>query len=304
MQTLSEQQPKPWAGTTYGNGWMHKWLIRLLRYIDVRLLYGFVAVFVVPVCLVVNPAQRITYHYFRRRWQMSRLKACLMTYRNFYLFSQIVIDKFAMYAGKHFNIDIEGFNHFQQLSSQPEGFLQLSAHVGNYEIAGYTLRTERKRFNALVFGGEKESVMANRNRMFLHTNIRMIGIRHDMSHLFEINEALAHGEIVSMPADRILGSNKSIALHFIGAEAHFPQGPFSVATMRGLNVLAVNVMKVSSKGYKIYVTPLQYQKDASRKEQIQQLAESYAKELERIVTIYPAQWYNYFPFWNDDNHLL
>lgn len=299
---MNHEQSKPWAGTTYGNGWMHHWLIRILRHIDIRLLYAFVAVFVIPVCLIVNPAQRITYRYFRRRWGMSWWKACINTYRNFYLFAQVVIDKFAMYAGKKFEIDVIGYEHFKTLVGKPDGFLQLSAHVGNYEIAGYTLTSEHKRFNALVFGGEKASVMENRNKMFEGTNIKMIGIRHDMSHLFEINDALVKGEIVSMPADRIFGSQKSLTVSLLGKEALLPSGPFSVATMRSLSVLAVNVMKVSCKAYKIYVTPLQYDNTLPRKQQTQQLAEAYAKELERIIRLYPLQWYNYFDFWNENTY--
>jgi predicted LPLAT superfamily acyltransferase len=68
--------------------------------------------------------------------------------------------------------------------------------------------------------------------------------------------------------------------------------------MRGLDCLAVNVMKTGAKSYRIYVTPLTYDKQAPRAEQVRGLADSYARELERIVTMYPEQWYNYFEFWN------
>ena len=202
-----------------------------------------------------------------------------------------------MYAGKQFDIEIEGYAHFRNLEEQFEGFIQLSAHVGNYEIAGYTLKAENKRLNALVFGGEKETVMANRKRMFEEANIRMIGISSDMSHLFEINNALSNGEIVSMPADRMLGSAKQISHTFLGKSASFPAGPFTVATSLSLNVLAVNVMKTSSSSYKIIIAPLAYDKTAPKKEQIMQLSSAYVRELERIVRQYPEQWYNYYDFW-------
>ena len=290
-------QSNNWAGTTYGNEWMHKWLIRLLRYIDTRVLYLFVAVFVIPVCLLLNPSRGIAYRYFRKRIGYGRLKSAWMTYANHCLFGQTVIDKFAMYAGKTFDIEIENGNLFLDLASRKEGFVQLSAHVGNYEIAGYTLVAESKRFNALAFGGEKASVMQNRNKMFAETNINMIVICPDMSHLFEIDRALTDGEIVSIPADRINGSEKSIMQDFLGAKAKFPLGPFAVATSRSLDVLAVNVMKTSLRSYKIYVTPLRYDKEAPRQEQIKQLSFAYVAELEKCVRKYPAQWYNYFEFW-------
>ena len=289
---------KQWAGTTYGNEWMHKWLIRILRYIDVRFLYLFVAVFIIPVCLVLNPSRSIAYRYFRQRIGYGRLKSAWKTYVNHCLFGQVVIDKFAMYAGKKFHIEIENYDAYIHLTKQKEGFLQLSAHIGNYEIAGYTLTCQDKRINALVYAGEKASVMRNRDRMFADTNTKMIAISPDMSHLFEIDEALSNGEIVSMPADRSSGSSKYIEHIFLGAKARFPLGPFSVATMHGYDVLAINVMKASLRSYKIYVTPLPYDKAATRQEQIRQLSMAYVNELEKRVRQYPAQWYNYFDFWN------
>ena len=289
---------KQWEGTTLGNSAMHRWLIGMLRRIDVRFIYVFAYVFVVPPSLF-RPGYKFIYRFFRERFGESSLNAFWHTYQNHCLFAQAVIDKFAMYAGKTFEVQIEGFEHFQRLATRQTGFVQLSSHMGNYEIAGYTLVTETKHFNAIVYMGEKASVMENRNRMFSHTNIRMIPICEDMSHLFEIDRALSDGEIVSIPADRIWGSKKTLTTNFLGCEARFPMGPFSVAAMRGLDVLAVNVMKASSKRYQIYVTPLDYDKEAPRSRQNDQLLQAYVAELERLLKLYPTQWYNYFDFWKE-----
>ena len=43
-----------WSGTTFGNGGMHSALIAVMKVMDVRLIYAFVSVFVVPVCLILN----------------------------------------------------------------------------------------------------------------------------------------------------------------------------------------------------------------------------------------------------------
>jgi predicted LPLAT superfamily acyltransferase len=290
-----------WDGTTYGSGGMHRWLIRLLRCLDVRILYVFSDIFVIPVCMIFRPGGRIIYRYFRRRHGLGRWKSVWKTYVNHCLFSQVVIDRFAMYAGKRFQVNIEGYDAFLRLSERPEGFVQLSAHVGNYELAGYSLRAESKMMNALVYFGEKASVMENRHRMFSGNNIRMIAVKPDMSHLFEMDRALCDGEILSMPADRFSGSEKGLSFRFLDAEARFPMGPFSVATMRGLDVLAVNVMKTGTKRYTIFVLPLSYDKEAPRKEQIRQLGQAYVNELERVVRQFPEQWYNYYDFWNERN---
>ena len=290
---------KQWDGTTYGNGLMHRWLIGLLRRIDVRFIYVFAYVFVIPPCLF-RPGFKFIYRFFRERFGQSPVRAFWSTYLNHCLFAQVVIDKFAMYAGKKFDVQIEGNEHFLRLAAQEPGFVQLSSHMGNYEIAGYSLEAKSKRFNAIVFYGEKATVMENRNKMFAQTNIRMIPIREDMSHLFEIDRALSDGEIVSIPGDRIWCSPKVLKAEFLGKEARFPMGPFTVAAMRGLDVLAVNVMKVSSKCYRIYVTPLDYDKQAPRRRQTDQLLHNYVAELERLLALYPTQWYNYFDFWKDE----
>ncbi|MCR5152074.1 MAG: lysophospholipid acyltransferase family protein [Prevotella sp.] len=274
---------------------MHKWLIGLLRWVDVRIIYVFTAIFILPFCMLIKT--RVNYRYFRRQQKYGVFHSIGAMYMNYYYFSQVVIDRFAMYAGRKFNIETVGYEHYELLAKQPEGFIQLSSHVGNYEIAGYTLVAKDKPFNALVFFGEKESVMQGRSSRFADTNIRMIPVSNDMSHIFLIEEALANGETVSMPADRILGSKKTIELPFLNGVADFPIGPFRVATMRGLDVLAVNVMKTSMTSYKIYVTPLTYDHSLPRNEQIKALAEAYVKELERMMKLYPTQWYNYFDFW-------
>jgi predicted LPLAT superfamily acyltransferase len=295
---VSELKHDKWAGTTYGNGWMHKWLIKLLRVIDVRILYAFAAVFVVPPTMCINKnARRVMYRFYRDRLGYGAMRSAWMVYKNHCDFSQVVIDRFAMYAGKKFKIELDGYDQFLNLAAQLSGFIQLSSHIGNYEIAGYSLVAETKRFNALVFAGEKESVMANRSKMFDGNNIRMIPMMSDISHLFVINQALSDGEILSMPADRVFGSQKSFDIDFLGSVARFPQGPFIMAAVRDVPMLFVAVMKTASKTYHIIIRQIESAEQGTSKQKAESLAKQYVKLLETTVLRYPSQWYNYFDFW-------
>lgn len=288
---------KQWAGNTFGTTTMHRWLVKVLRHSDPRIWYVFNDIFVVPMCMLLSPGARIAWHYFRRRWHYGWLKSAWMTFYNHVLFAQVVIDKFALYAGKRMHLDIVNYDLFQHLASQKAGFVILSAHIGNYEMAGYELVSDKKRFNALVYGQEKATVMEGRQGLFSGNNIRMIPIQSDMSHLFTMEKALAGGEIVSIPGDRVFGSPRTVTINLLGSPADIPVGPFSVAAMRGLDVVALNVMKTSTRGYTAYVTPLSYDKSQPRRVQVRQLADAYASELERMLHMYPAQWFNYFEFW-------
>lgn len=279
---------------------MHRTLIGSLRWLDVRLIYVFTSIFIIPVCLLLNlnHSRTTAYRYFRQRLGYGCLRASWYTYVNHCLFAQVVVDRFAVFAGKRFKLDIDGYEYFQQLELETKGFVILSSHIGCYEVAGYSLISKSKRFNALVFGGEKATVMKGRQEALSEHNIRMIPVREDMSHLFIVNEALSNNEIMSMPADRIVGSAKVVNVNFFGETASLPAGPFSVTTMNGFDALAVNVMKISAKRYKVYVTRLSYDTQAPRKQQMQQLANCYVEELERRVRQYPSQWFNFYDFWS------
>lgn len=231
-----------------------------------------------------------SYGLYRRRFGMNPLKAFFYVYLNHFRFGQIIIDRFAMYAGHTSRIDVDGQKLFDELERGTSCFIQLSAHVGNYELAGYSLVPVHKEFYALVFSGETETVTASRMQMFADHHVNMIPVSSDWSHVFVLNEALQKGNIVSMPGDRIFGSPRCITCRFFGTPAKFPLGPFILAVQRNIPLLAVFVMKTGAKTYRIHVRRLK----GDNKEA---LAQCYADELEKIIKQYPTQWFNFYNFW-------
>ena len=263
-----------------------------------RLMYGFVAVFVVPFYFLFSKGYKPMYHFFRNRLGYSPIKSFVWVYRNFCRFSQVILDRFYMYAGGKFDFEIENYHLYKDCAAAEPGFLILSAHVGSYEAAGYTLVATEKRYNALVFSGEAESVMRNREKMFEETNIRMIPVKEDMSHIFVMNSALADGESVSIPADRVVGEQKTVTCDFLGAPAKFPLGPFVLAAQREIVALSIHVMKETAKRYHIFIEQLSNQGNTIR-EKAANLAQQYASSIESVLRKYPEQWFNYYEFWDD-----
>ena len=236
------------------------------------------------------------YMYFRHRYSYSPFKSFVNVYLNHFTFGQVILDRFAFYSGKRFNINIIGNEKYEELINGENGFLMLSSHVGNYELAGYHLKAKNKSIYALIYGGETETVMKNRNKMFEGHNINMIPVTSDMSHLFEINNALREGNIVSMPGDRIFGSTKYLDLMFLGENAKFPLGPFAIAAQREVPILSVFVMKESTNNYTIYVKRID-STATNRKERIDFMAKQFVSNLEEVILKYPKQWFNYYNFW-------
>jgi predicted LPLAT superfamily acyltransferase len=279
---------------------MHRTLIKVLRLMGVRPMYLVMGIFVVPFYFVLHrQAFMAIWHYMRQRQGFGRWKSLRMAYLNHYRFGQVVLDRFAMYAGIKFQLDRVNNELFTELSNDDEGFVILSCHVGCYEMAGYTFTATKKPYNALVYGGETQSVMENRRRLFTMHNIRMIPTSDDMSHIFEMNNALANGEIVSIPADRIYGSPRTVECQLLGAKANLPLGPFTLATQRDAKTIAIFVMKESAYRYTVYIRSVQADPQLKRNERTAALAQAFATEMETILRKYPEQWYNYYEFWGE-----
>ena len=290
-------QHNEWSGKTDGQPWMQRSLIAMFRVLPLWLLYGVMAL-VVPFYMIFNrEGFRTMYQFFRERMDYGGWKSFWSVYANHFKFGQIILDRFGVYAGKKYHFINEGQELMDKLELLPEGFILLSSHVGNYEIAGYSLKPKHKKINALVFAGETATVMENRQRILSQNNMSMIPVKEDLSHLFALNTALDNGEMVSMPADRVFGSQKSVECQFFGAKANFPLGAFAMAVQKEVPVLAIFVMKEGMKKYHAFVRQVSCDKTASRREQMSQLAQSFASNLEEIVRRYPTQWFNYFDFW-------
>lgn len=294
-----------WKGTTGGTTWMHRLLTATLRVLPLWMVYVAMAVLVVPGYMLFSRQGYLSaYHFFRRHLRQSVPRAFANVYRNHVKFGQVIIDRFYVYAGGRFHFDMDNYDLYLRLSAEPSGFVVLSAHVGNYELAGYTLQAQHKHLYALVFSGEMATVMRNRTRLFAGNNIEMVPVADDMSHLFTLSNALADGNIVSIPGDRVLGSKRTVPCAFLGQDAPFPLGPFVLATQRPVPVLAVWVMKTGLKRYRIHIEQLSVDdQEPTARRRAAALAAAYAGRLESIVRRYPTQWFNYYEFWNkpEDN---
>jgi len=289
---------KQWKGKTDGTSWMHQSLIIGFRYINLNIIYAVMGIFVVPFYLLFAHKGYISmYRFFRQRFCYAPLKSFRYTYLNHYRFGQIILDRFAAYAGKKFDCEIINNDTFCNLSDGDAGLVIISSHVGNYELAGYMLKADKKRFNALVYSGEAKAVMENRNRILSANNIRMIAVQKDMSHLFMMSSALSDGEILSIPGDRIFGSPRSVECDFFGGKAKFPLGPFAIAVQRDTPLLAVFVMKETSSRYKIQINSINSHGKDNR-ERTANAAQHFALLLEAVVRQYPEQWFNYYNFWS------
>ena len=291
-------EERAWEGVTGGSTFGQKAMKILFSVVSVRIGYA-ILVFVVPFYMLFARTRYMAiYSYFRKRHGYPPVKSFFKSYRNHFLFGQMMFDRFAVYAGQNkFRVDNPENDLFLEMVYAKHGCIIASSHVGNPELCGYLLSQKTKRINSMIFGGEAEEVQKNRTKVLDDNNVRLIPVSDDMSHIFLINEALTSGEMVSMPCDRAFGSAKTVECDFLNGKANFPVGAFVLALQYNVPVVALFVLKMPALLYRIHVISVPMPQEGTKREKIKLMTRSFAEILEDIAKRYPEQWFNFYDFW-------
>jgi predicted LPLAT superfamily acyltransferase len=249
--------------------------------------------------LFSRKATRALNVYFKERLAYSRGKATRAIYRTYYLFGQTLIDKVAVMAGLNtpFTYDFDGEEWLHQMVKDGTGGLLLSAHMGNWEIAGHLLKRLKAPINVVMYDGEQEQIKAYLEKVTGGRNMKLIIIRDDLGHIFAINEALQRNELVCMHADRFLEGNKTISTQFLGKTANFPAGPFLLAASLQVPVSFVYAFKESNRHYHFFASEPVLYREGAKQERIMKALQDFVMETEKKVSLYPSQWFNFYDFW-------
>ncbi|MBG9376673.1 lipid A biosynthesis acyltransferase [Panacibacter sp. DH6] len=244
-------------------------------------------------------SSKIIYRFYRYRLHQPVLRSLLNLYRNYYIFGQTLIDKIAVMAVSEnkFTYNFDGEDILRQVTAQQKGGMLLSAHIGNWEIAGFLLRRLNTKINIVIFDGEHERIKQYLGSVTQQSAAKFIILRNDLSHIYEIAAALKNNELVCMHADRFLEGNKTLTVDFLGRPAKFPLGPFLLAAQFKVPVSFVFAMKESALHYHFFASPVKNLTATTKEAAMQQMLHAFSTEMEQKVKTYPQQWFNYYDFW-------
>ncbi|KAA5534173.1 LpxL/LpxP family acyltransferase [Paenimyroides baculatum] len=289
-----------WSGKSKGTILGYKIFVYCIKKLGIRAAYS-VLVFVAFYYFVAYPTSfKAMFSYFRNRQQFSFFKAVFAVYKSYFTFGQVLIDKIAISAGlrSKFTFDFDGIDILKQLLSEGKGGILISAHIGNFEIA-------EKFFADIDFNCQIHIVTVDQEhsviKQYLESitdekpNVQFIYVKEDMSHIFEINDALSKNHLICFTGDRYFEYSKTMQAELLGKEAHFPAGTFMLASRLKTPVAYVYVMKEPNLHYHLYTRrALEFKhRDA------QSVLNSYTDSVSQMLKKYPYQWFNYFDFWKD-----
>ncbi len=243
--------------------------------------------------------------YLRRRFpDHSTLRRMLDVYLLFVSQGKSLIDRYYVAAGRG-DIDskLRGYEKVRKLLAEGnKGFILLTAHVGNWQVAMTSLR----KFGRMVYlMMRREDNAAVKEALNIDSEDEMVKILYtddSLGGVVEAMKAIHRGGIVSIMGDRAYEYSATEAT-FLGSGVRFPSGAFSLAAAAQCPVVVLLSAKV---GLNRYITDVSHvirppsgargEKEAEMKAAIQE----FAGILEEYVEEYPYQWFVFRDVWKSN----
>ena len=240
------------------------------------------------------------YRLYRRKLGFGTGKSLRCLYRNYYLLGPGLIDKVVMMAGipNKFSFDFDGEENLRAIAQLKKGGILLSAHIGNWDVAGHLFTRLETPINIVMYDGEHEQIKQYLESVTGKRTMNIILIKDDLSHIYAISEAFVRNELVCMHADRFVEGNKTLSADFLGQPARFPMGPFLLAAKFKVPVSFVFAVKESKLHYHFFASPVKEYSDADKQAVMRSMLDEYVNEMENKLRAYPEQWFNYYDFWS------
>jgi predicted LPLAT superfamily acyltransferase len=282
-----------WQGKTRGNLLGYRIFVAFIRFFGLPGAYILLRIVSLHFYIFAFKPKLAMLDFYTNGMGFSWLKARLLTRQNFYLIGQTLVDRFAFMVNKAdlLQYKMDGDHFLKQMADENKGGILISAHLGNWEIAGNMLKGINKAINVVMFDAEIEQIKKYLQQKTGGPAFNVIGIKDDLSHIFLIRQALEKGEFVCIHADRFIPGQRTITLDFLNKPAKFPYGPFHIASKFNSPVTFVFSVKDGNYLYQFSATPPMPGLQAP-----EAYAKAFVKVLEEKVKRYPEQWFNYYNF--------
>lgn len=289
-----------WTGRTRG-GYTGNWIfIKVLRFLGLRAAY----LLLVPVAfyfvLFAPKALKASTDYLRRRFKCGLPLCLIRSYRHFFCFGQVLLDRFAVAEDPgRFKVEEEGLSHILEAVAENKGLVLLNAHAGGWEAAMALLDKKKVRVNAVMFEGEAEKIRRLIEKSAHADNVRILGVSGSPEDSLAIIAALNRGEVVAMHGDRTMGG-RTAEFPFLGGPADFPLWPYAVAAAADAPLIHTFAARTGTYRYRVKAWPAikpRLERSGTEKEPLRKYAADFVSHLEQFLAEYPFQWFNFYPFW-------
>lgn len=288
-----------WHGKSKGTPLGYRIFVWVLKTFGVLPAYFLLRFVVLYYFFFSYKASRQIYLLYRCKLGYNWFSSITKIYTNYFLLGQGLIDKVVLMSGikNNFTFDFDGEENLRKIAAMKKGGILLSAHIGNWDIAGHLFTRLETPINIVLYDGEHEQIKQYLDGVTGKRSVNIIVIKKDLSHIYAISDAFSKNELVCMHADRFLEGNKTMNIDFLGEKARFPIGPFQLASTFKVPVSFVFAVKESKLHYHFFASEIKDYSGIAKSELVQHMLTDYAAAMEEKLKQYPEQWFNYYNFW-------
>jgi predicted LPLAT superfamily acyltransferase len=256
-----------------------------------------------PICLYYMAFNRATVHASREylRRILGRRPRFTEVFRHHLTFAAVLLDRAYFYAGQlqHFDLRLHGSEQFVEVMERGRGCLMLSAHLGSSELVRATGMRHELVVNMLMYEENARKLATFINTFHAAAAPRRIIPIGRVDTLIIAKERLDAGEVVGILADRVVGTERTVHVPFLGAPAVLPAGPFLAASVLGVPVVMFVCLYHGGNRYDLYLETLADHIQINRRhpEEIENWARRYTERLEHYCRLAPYNWFNFYDYW-------
>ncbi len=224
-------------------------------------------------------------------------------YRTFWSFAWCLSERYERLSTDHpFQVTLAGDEHWRAASEAPEGFILLTAHIGNWEAGSMLPPAEASRRVHVVREAERDPRAQEFIRGLIEKQAGSLYVTHfaddDPQLGLLLLEALRAGEIVALQGDRPRAGGRMVEVPLFGRPFPLPVGPATLARAAGVKLVPVFVFRERRLTYRCAVRPpIEVPRTADKGADVAEAARRFAAELEAAIRSRPHQWFCFRKVW-------
>ena len=279
--------------------WVHLISSALLRFVPVRIAYAIVELFA-PLC---SPFWGSQYRHALTNMQrvlgprpdpLEVRRQVRNVFRNYakYMVELLCLPHTAPdEVARKFRLN--GLEHIEQGLEGGRGVVMVTAHIGNWDMAGVLLASRGYPVNVI-----HDTLRPKRWNDRVQGIRELIGLRliPVETGVRQMLRALRQNEILAILIDRPM-EEEGVAVQFFGAETRVPAGAATLALRAGAPVVCAAALR-NGDGFEALVSPaIEIQPSGDPERDVQALTQGVMSWLETQIRSHPDQWYMFRNMW-------
>ena len=228
-------------------------------------------------------------------------------FRHLYTFSAVTLDRIYFLNGRLdlFDVNVEDDqNQALGTATRGVGMFLMGAHMGSFESVRSIARQHPDlRMVLLMYEDNARNIKQLLSAINPQAQQDIIALGQP-SAMLQVRDQLKEGALIGVLADRSIESAGNVQVNFLGREASFPLGPFRLAAMLKHPVFFMVGIYQGGNRYTIHlesVMDFSSVGPADREQASRAALVRYVQLIEQHCLKAPANWFNFFDFWQDDD---